>query len=553
MSNYYDYREVGVMIAHKLFTMEGWNVYEYKADESDSMTDYYSPAYWGGVAEKNGYVLCVNVYGAAERQEIRKYNKNNLSISADTREKIEKLQAMTVDRGATIHEENTAKEKIKILQSKQEESQNDYEVTGYIPAHQAHPSKCNWHIEKDGIIIAKGNGILKYSSVYNYFYYDRDKTEYNTFRKSPEKWLEKWAQDVTERGYYTTIEDAKKAGQSRVEAMQKEIKLIDTFNKFITKIDTTCGGMIGEGETVQYEKVTVTEYKKENKVVECNGEVKEGQCFILKTGFNHGCYKGLVYRIHESEYNGKKYYNAYKLNGKLTKECTGKANSNNSWSCLGEKFDKWIEKGAIAFCEIKEVKTPYEIEKLVKKTTKTESKKDTVVGEETLQDVTDDVVVKSDYTYIVMKDTDTRDNSTIYLVKVEEKLTKEEYLKVSKMINSLGGYYSKFKHAFIFKYDPSNKLGLVTQDNTEQKGINEQPKEVVQQEEIKEEKVVITFNKNMKTIEIRLENAKEETTNLLKQNNYTWLSFANAYVKDDDYSNRKFIQDNFQQWADSVV
>jgi hypothetical protein len=61
MSTYYEYREVGVMIAHKLMSMEGWKVYGYHADESDSMTDYYSPAYWNGIAEKNGYVLCVNV------------------------------------------------------------------------------------------------------------------------------------------------------------------------------------------------------------------------------------------------------------------------------------------------------------------------------------------------------------------------------------------------------------------------------------------------------------------------------------------------------------
>ena len=74
MSTYYDYREVGVMIAHKLMKMEGWKVYGYKADESDSMTDYYSPAYWNGVAEKNGYVFCFNVYGASKGEEIRKYN-----------------------------------------------------------------------------------------------------------------------------------------------------------------------------------------------------------------------------------------------------------------------------------------------------------------------------------------------------------------------------------------------------------------------------------------------------------------------------------------------
>ena len=60
MSTYYDYREVGVMIAHKLMSMDGWKVYGYHADESDSMTDYYSPASWGGVSRKKW--LCFFVF-----------------------------------------------------------------------------------------------------------------------------------------------------------------------------------------------------------------------------------------------------------------------------------------------------------------------------------------------------------------------------------------------------------------------------------------------------------------------------------------------------------
>jgi len=79
MSNYYDYREVKVMIAHKLMNIDGWKVYGYKPDESDGMTDYWSPANWDGVAEKNGYILCVNVYGEAKSQEIRKYNYSSFT------------------------------------------------------------------------------------------------------------------------------------------------------------------------------------------------------------------------------------------------------------------------------------------------------------------------------------------------------------------------------------------------------------------------------------------------------------------------------------------
>ena len=65
MSNYYEYQSICARIAEILMEKEGWKVYGYKEDESDAMTDYWSPAYWGGVAEKNGYVLCVNVYGSA--------------------------------------------------------------------------------------------------------------------------------------------------------------------------------------------------------------------------------------------------------------------------------------------------------------------------------------------------------------------------------------------------------------------------------------------------------------------------------------------------------
>lgn len=56
MSNYYQKRDAKVNIAHALMDL-GWKVYGYKKDESDSMTDYYSPANWDGIATKNGFVL----------------------------------------------------------------------------------------------------------------------------------------------------------------------------------------------------------------------------------------------------------------------------------------------------------------------------------------------------------------------------------------------------------------------------------------------------------------------------------------------------------------
>jgi len=39
----------------------GWRLYGFHEDRSDAMTDCYAPASWDGVAEKDGYVVVVDV------------------------------------------------------------------------------------------------------------------------------------------------------------------------------------------------------------------------------------------------------------------------------------------------------------------------------------------------------------------------------------------------------------------------------------------------------------------------------------------------------------
>ena len=502
MSNYYSYREVKVMIAHKLMSMEGWKVYGYKEDRSDSMTDYFDPANWDGVAEKNGYILCVDVYGAAEPQEIREYNHSEVTYDKSFAEKIKKLEAMTVERGASEAEAESAKKMIERLQEKAieaAENASKYIVVGTVPGHMEHPPKMNWHIEKDGMIIAKGNGILKYAHIWKYYGYNCDMKWLNEYKQDKKAYADNYTRELISRGYYDTEEDARKNTERHIENLEEDIKLIDKFEAFINKIDTTCGGLLGDG--VIYEKVTITEYKTELKPIETeNGEIKEGQLFILKSNFNYGCYKGLVYRIHETDYNGEKRYHAYKLNGKFTKECTGNASRNNYWYIgIGEydNLTRYIEKGSISWCELQEVKTPYEVEKVVKKTIKSEKKANTSTTTETVQ--AEETSVNS-YTYEVSEDTDTRTGEKIYLVKVVEKLSREEYITVNKYIKSLGGYYSKFKHAFLFKENPSEKLNTTITETTIQtaeptqdaQSIKEEPKE-------KKESISYTITEDQQT------------------------------------------------------
>lgn len=488
MSTYYDYREVGVMIAHKLMNMEGWKVYGYKPDESDCMTDYYNPAYWDGVAEKNGYIFCFNVYSATEEQEIKQYT-NIGTVDHSIYEKINKLQELTTERGATEGETATAQkmlEKLKNKASEREEQAEQYIITGKIPGHMENPPRMNWHIEKEGVYIAKGNGVLKYAKVDNYYNYPHYAEGMEKFKKDKVAYTKKYAQDIFNRGYYSTMEQAEEAAKSHAEDMEKDLALINEFEAFINKIDTTCGGLLGDGDDTIYEKITVTEYKKENKVVEdASGSIKDGQCFIVKSSFNYGHNKGYVYRIHKTEYeDGKILYHAYKLNGKLTKECTGTANSGNYWF-ITDNFIRWFEKGSLAWCHIEEVKTPHEVEKVVKKTIKTEKKNTTTT--ETTEAITEEINVNN-YTYEVSEDTDTRDNSKIYLVKVAENLSREEYITVNKYIKSLGGYYSKFKHAFLFKENPTEKL-----TTTPTKPAEKKPTETTQETTAEAEKETINY------------------------------------------------------------
>lgn len=65
---------------------------------------------------------------------------------------------------------------------------------------------------------------------------------------------------------------------------------------------------------------------------------------------------------------------------------------------------------------------------------------------------------KTGYTYKITKGEDTRDGSTLWLVRIVETLSKEDYININNQIKKIGGYYSKFRHAFIFRFEPSEAL-----------------------------------------------------------------------------------------------
>lgn len=75
-----------------------------------------------------------------------------------------------------------------------------------------------------------------------------------------------------------------------------------------------------------------------------------------------------------------------------------------------------------------------------------------------LKEVAPEVEKKESYTYRITKGEDTRDGSELWIVRISETLDKDAYIAESKVMRERGGYYSKFKHGFIFRFDPTEKL-----------------------------------------------------------------------------------------------
>lgn len=140
------------------------------------------------------------------------------------------------------------------------------------------------------------------------------------------------------------------------------------------------------------------------------------------------------------------------------------------------------------------------------------------------------------YEFTINKDTDTRDQSIIYVVKCTDTLDRAEYLKLNGYIKSIGGYYSKFKHGFIFKEDPTTVLnGNTTQEQTTAE----------KQETAAEEKLYYTHNTSMKTLEVTGENLQDDTIKKIKSLGFIYLSGIKKYIADYSGENLQLLIENF--------
>ena len=93
--------------------------------------------------------------------------------------------------------------------------------------------------------------------------------------------------------------------------------------------------------------------------------------------------------------------------------------------------------------------------KVVEKTARIKNK-----SENTAPATTDqaDAAALPENEYEITESEHTKTHEKIFVVKIIRTLSREEYLQVKEYMKSLGGYYSKFVHGFVFKENPAELL-----------------------------------------------------------------------------------------------
>jgi hypothetical protein len=188
--DYHDREEAKARLAEFLMKQEGWTVFGYSGDKSDSMTDYFCPADWDGIATFGDFVLCVDVRQAHEGHAITKQTPitepcEHCLESGEEPNGWTLEQARKDPRGFHDYQDkkrgdgaiSMMRDVVSPLYFKDEGTEKCYKCGGsgekvlrvdnvptgeQYPSHQANPERKGWHLEKKGDgIITSGQSIAR--------------------------------------------------------------------------------------------------------------------------------------------------------------------------------------------------------------------------------------------------------------------------------------------------------------------------------------------------------------------------------------------------------
>ncbi len=184
MTDSYQKRRAKVNVCAEL-RRRGWTIYGFKQDESDLQSDYWSPADWEGVAEKDGFVVCVDVADYT----VQRYSGGHKTVRYVPDKPCDHCKGKgTEPNGWTLEQARanpvewrnrrlgrTAPGAISsdvvspvpfrngiescIVCNGRSHTLRTESVVVPWPHFSANPKGCKWHVEKDGKILAKGTGL----------------------------------------------------------------------------------------------------------------------------------------------------------------------------------------------------------------------------------------------------------------------------------------------------------------------------------------------------------------------------------------------------------
>ena len=389
MSNYYSKRDAKVRLCEEL-SNRGWKIFGYKENESDSMTDYYSPADWSGLATKNGYILVVDdKQGRNSNSEITVYNNDYKYMNNNDTSKIEALKNMTQDNGATVGEENNAKMLIEKISSKFEnQTTSRYQVVDVYPSYMGNSKGSIWHIEKDGALIDKGNSLTVFADVPYSWEFDIAKMEYTeTYKECRSYNYETGCEEWTKRNLTETETKAIKSLKAFVLRVERAVNSMNTCGDGTAETEAQ-GQEQQNNETM--EKVIIKTVKTVIKPVKVERtEIQENDILSLQY---HGHF-WMVTSIYTNAKNQKC----------IVYECLGSASRGYQRTKNAKRYYqtetqlvKEMENGKVSLFTLQEVEEVTEVEKWVKvKASKTTNKTTSTAPETKTKNTVNETVVNT--------------------------------------------------------------------------------------------------------------------------------------------------------------
>lgn len=237
MSYSYYGRQESLMKLMTGLAYTGWSIYGFHEDESDWMTDYFHPASWDGIAVKNGYILVVDCYGSGS------IGGDFIKQSYDHKiaKRIEKLRALAECPSASEGERENA---LAMIEKIAPHMVVEETMKGNLPAveYQKNPKGSKWHIERNGEIIAKGNGIYGFGSIETHkcrvIYDERENNDHDLFT-------------------YYNIDTWDDFIARRKEEREQEHKNNNKYFSLLNKWNSAVALKLGEGEEEALVKQTV--------------------------------------------------------------------------------------------------------------------------------------------------------------------------------------------------------------------------------------------------------------------------------------------------------